>query len=155
MGIAVEKLYLTNLGEENQQYLSDYKPIKGEDGEWRRPGGSHMLIEMAVPVIFGELTKDDEPYTVRVVASDKETGLYLICEDGYFGNEQYICNYKAEKKDDDDNGRHPFKSIHVNGYSEKFIEEHGFEPWQIHVYYDDHADMKHSEGPYNVTLERI
>lgn len=96
MGLPNKKLYATNVGSE-RIFLSAWIPCRkeGDDGEiqyfW--PPNTAIGSDMWVPNVL-HIKPEDGTVPVKIVASETETGIWLICYDDYFGDEQHIFNWK-------------------------------------------------------------
>jgi hypothetical protein len=144
MGLAHKHLYVTNTRDKSGYIImtGDWKPEQNEDGNWFMPGGVPIGVDMWIPNIIDlEINKQIE---VKIVPSEKETGLWLICYDDYFGDEQHIYNFKPRFIEGTD--RIDAKYNNHMMMSEEIEENY----WGIHVWSD--IKMVHGDGPIPVTL---
>lgn len=146
MGIAHRILYATNIDREDGWiFLSAWKPILKDDGQYYRDCEQPIGGDMEIPNVLN-LTFEDGIVPVKVVKSDVETGLWMVCYNDYFGNEKHLYNYKPKTYTD------KYGELHVD-YGEKYEEDilHP-EKWSMHVACE--IDMVAGDGPIPVTLER-
>ena len=90
MGIPIRQLYATNI--DGEILLSKYIPLQ-DNGGYRRPPETPLGHDLWVPNAIG-LKAEEGTVPVMVVRSDEETGIWLICFDDYFGNEQHLYAHK-------------------------------------------------------------
>ena len=142
MGLAKETLYATNIdGDSKNIFLSAYIPEK-RNGEYYRPKEIPLGYDMWIPNVL-DLKIEDGTIQVEVIESEKETGLWLICEDGDFLEEQWLKTFKPK---------------HIEGKTNKFDYNvlHYKEDVDIyntlHIYTE--IDMK-SGDCIDVTLKRV
>ena len=91
MGLPNKYLYATNTGED-KIFLSAWKPIKKEGGYCWNPEAP-IGNEMWIPNVL-DLTEEEGTVPVKIVRSQEETGIWIICYDDYFGGEKHIYVYK-------------------------------------------------------------
>lgn len=140
MGLPHKKLYVTNTGDENGKiFFSTWKPIPSKDG-YIRDSSQPIGLDMWIPNVL-DLTPEEGVVPVKIVESDKETGLWLCCYDDYFGNEQHLFNYKPTMNKET-------KSIDWNEFWDD--DNTG---WEIHIWSE--IEMVAGDGPIPVTLIRI
>ena len=97
MGVALTKLYATNTGDETGKILlSGWIPEKRGEAYFR-PSGAHWFDELWIPNVL-DLTYEEGPVPVEVAPSDTETGIWLICVNDYFGDEDHIYTIKPVPK---------------------------------------------------------
>lgn len=142
MGIPHRQLYATNTGDESKKIiLTAWIPVKKEDGyHWppNTPLGGDIWVNNSL-----DLKEEEGTVPVMVVQSEVETGIWLICENGYFIDEQWLYNYKPRYKKED-----PQRLDHA--WAEDNIE--GDDVFGIHISTD--IDMVAGDGPLPVTLVR-
>ena len=142
MGLPKKTLYATNINHEtNDIFLTAYIPIKKEN-RYYRPENTPLGYDMWIPNVI-DLKFDDGTIQVEVIESEKETGLWLICEDGYFLEEQWL---------------HTDKPKYVEGRTDKFDfnEEHYEEDVDFFNSLHIDTDIKMKNGDcINVTLRKI
>lgn len=146
MGLPHRILYATNIDREDGWiFLSAWKPILKDDGQYYRDCEQPLGGDMETPNVLN-LTFEDGIVPVKVVKSDVETGLWMVCYNDYFGNEKHLYNYKPKTYID------KYGELHVD-YSEE-DEEDILRPekWSMHV--ECEIDMVAGDGPIPVTLER-
>ena len=137
MGLPKETLYATNIDDESKNiFLSTYIPEK-RDGEYYQPKDIPLGYDMWIPNVL-DLKIEDGTVQVEVIESEKETGLWLICEDGDSLEEQWLKTYKPK---------------HVKGRTDKFDYKEDVNVFNtLHIYTE--IDMK-SGDCIDVTLKRI
>ncbi len=145
MGLPKKDLYVTYLGDANTLLFSAWKPPKNKDGEYYHPSDVPIGLDMFIPNVLNR-RRDDGPVKVKVVKSDKETGLWLICYDDYFGNETHLHNYKPRFRTDVVYPKVDFD------YEDSLCDTMDYEPWSIHVSAEGFG-LKAGDGPIPVTLE--
>lgn len=142
MGLPHRQLYATNTGDESKKIiLTAWIPVKKEDGyHWppNTPLGGDIWVNNSL-----DLKEEEGTVPVMVVQSEEETGIWLICENGYFIDEQWLYNYKPRYKKED-----PQRLDHA--WAEDNIE--GDDVFGIHISTD--IDMVAGDGPLPVTLVR-
>ena len=142
MGLPHRKLYATNTGDESKMiFLTAWIPVKKEDG-YHWPPDTPLGGDIWVKNSLG-LKEEEGTVPVMIVKSEEETGTWLVCENGYFGNEQWLYNYKPRYREDD-----PTRIDHA--WSQEHVK--GDNVFGIHVSTD--IDMVAGDGPYPVTLVR-
>lgn len=146
MGIATRKLYVTNIGDDSI-LLSKYIPVKKEDGYHFSPNtafGDDIWIPNVLNLREGEGT-----VPVKVVKSDIETGLWVICVNDYFGNEIHMYTCKPTHKEEKDRFG-DYKSFRDWEFPEDDIND----VWGLHIWFKDLNDLVAGDGPIPVTLVR-
>lgn len=93
---------------------------------------------MWIPNVLG-LKIEDGTIQVEVIESEKETGLWLICEDDYFLEEQWLKTYKPK---------------HIEGRTDKFDYKEDVKNVFNTLHIDTEINMK-SGDCINVTLKRV
>lgn len=148
MGLPQRELYLTKIDDDNNgvnkmALLSAWIPNKHDDGKYYHPKDVPIGLDMFVPNVLN-ITYQDGPIPVKIVKSDKITGLWLACYNDYFGNEMHLFNYKPQ-----------FDESHQKidyDYEDKLNENSDYTLWEIHVYVQN-IKMKAGDEPIPVTLE--
>ena len=99
MGLGfINKFYLTNIyGGDSEVFLSVWKPIKKEDGNYYWPPNTPIGGDLWVNNCIG--LEEGKTVSVKIVRSKVETGIWLCCSNGDFLNEQWIYNYKHKEGD--------------------------------------------------------
>lgn len=144
MGLPQRKLYVTNLGDKFKMVLlSAWIPPKHEDGIYYHPKDIPIGLDMFIPNVLN-VKYEDGPVPVKIVKSDKVTGLWVVCYDDYFGNEIHLYNYKPQFNRE-------LQKIDYE-YEEELNEKSKYELWSMHVYMEN-SDMIAGDGPIPVTLE--
>ena len=141
MGLGIRDLWLTKIGNEFLLTAS-WKPEKKEDGRYWMPlPRTPIGLDMCIPSKISGLNIGDEPMPVKIVKSDIETGLWLICYNDYFGNEQHLYNYKPRfiEGTKEIDSKYDYELMHGKDWS-----------WQLHV--SSSIEMKAGDGPIPVTL---
>lgn len=144
MGLPKRKLWVTNIGDPSGNiFLSAYKPVKKENGKYGYPPDTPMGYDMWIPNCLG-LKPEEGVVRVEIVETKEETGLWLICVNDSFGNEQHL--YAGEKP------------IH-RPEEERYGDYEGFSDWIIEDPYNSlhistHIKMKAGDGPINVKPKR-
>lgn len=142
MGVPKRTLYATNTNNESKRILlSAYIPEKGEEGYYP-PKEVPLGYDMWVPNCL-DLKYDEGTVQVEVVESEKETGLWLICEDGDFLEEQWLVTNKPNN---------------IEGRTDKFdLDEDHYEnnvDFFNTLHISTNIEMKNGDC-VNVTLKRI
>lgn len=142
MGLAKKTLYATNTNDESQRiFLSAYIPEK-RDNEYFRPKDTPLGYDMWVPNCL-DLKSDEGTVQVEVIESKEETGLWLIQEDEYFSEEQWL---------------HTDKPKYIEGKTDKFdFDENHYEE-DVDFFNGLHIDtnIKMENGDcISVSLQRI
>lgn len=147
MGIAVRELHATNIGDKTGSIiLTKWIPLKKDNGKYYCPPNTPLGLDMWIPNVLG-LKEEEGTVSVKIVESKEETGLWLICFNDYFGDEQHLyANKKPIHKEE--NNRHG----NYKDYSDWIIDEDE-EYNSLHV--DTDIKMEAGDGPIPVTLERI
>ena len=144
MGLPKRELWVTNTGDPSGDILlSAYKPVKKEDGKYYRPPEIPLGYDMWIPNCLG-LKPKEGVVRVKIVETKEETGLWLICVNDYFGNEQHL--YTGEKP------------IH-RPEEERYGDYKGFRDWIIDNPYNSlhigtEIKMVAGDGPTNVKPKR-
>ena len=141
MGFPCRKLYATCI-EDSMFVTAGWKPEKKE-GRWFMPKDTPIGLDFWVPNVLN-LTEDEGPVEVKIVPSEEITGIWLVCFDDYFGNEQHVYNFKPRFKE----GTAKLDYTYQNEM--EMNEEENF--WGLHV--ATQIDMKAGDGPVPVTFER-
>jgi hypothetical protein len=128
MGLPIRELHVTNTGSETGHIiLTKWIPVKKDDGRYCWPPNTPLGFDMWIPNVLG-LKEEEGTVSVKIVESKKETGLWLICFNDYFGDEQHLyANHKPIHEDEE------YNSLHVS----------------------TDIKMEAGDGPIPVTLERI
>lgn len=146
MGIGAGKLYVTRLENESKKlYLTYFKPILKEDGEYYRPENTPLGLEFEISDYFPELKKGDEPIEVKLELCEEDTRLYVAAENGYFSNE--IWMYVGEKPE-----------LNVINENTKCWEYNPNSQMPSHInpaVFINNVDIKAYEDPKNVKLIKI
>jgi len=97
---------------------------------------------MWIPNVI-DLKFEDGTVQVEIIKSEKETGLWLICEDGYFLEEQWLQTDKPK---------------HVEGRTDKFDFKESHYESEVDFFNNLHIDtdieMKNGDC-IDVTLKRV
>lgn len=142
MGCPITEFHATNVGDESGWVLlSKFKPEKRENGKWYAPNDTPLGYDLWIPNVI-DLKEDEGVIDVDIVKSDEETGLWLICYDDYFGDEQHLYTNKPRFIE----GTKKFDYEFQENY-ERF--EFGLHIWAKTI------DMKTGDGPIPVTLKRL
>ena len=141
MGLPKRTLYATNTNNEDKSiFLSAYIPEK-KDGEYYRSKDIPLGYDMWIPNCLN-LKVEEGTVEVEVIKSEEETGLFLICENGYFLEEQWLQTSKPK---------------HQEGRTDKFDfnKEHYEEEVDFfnNLHIDTDIEMKNGDC-INVTLKR-
>ena len=139
MGLPHRQLYATNTGDD-KIILTSWIPEK-KDGGYYMPAGTPLGRDIWVNNTIN-LKEEEGTVPVMVVRSKRVTGIWIVCENGYFAAEQWLYNYKPRW--DENKLRLDYE------WAEKHIE--GDDIFGIHIMTD--IEMKHGDGPWPVTLER-
>lgn len=147
MGLPIRELHVTNTGEETGQIiLTKWIPVKKDDGRYCWPPDTPLGFDMWIPNVL-DLKEDEGTVSVKIVESKEETGLWLICVNDYFGNEQHLyANVKPIHKEEKD------RYGNYKSFSDWIIDEDE-EYNSLHVSTD--IKMVAGDGPLSVTLVRI
>ena len=142
MGLPKRTLYATSTDDESKQiFLSAYIPEK-KDNWYYRPKDIPLGYDMWIPNVL-DLKFEEGTIQVEVIESEKETGLWLICENGDFLEEQWLQTSKPK---------------HVEGRTDKFDfnEKHYEEDVDFfnNLHIDTDIEMKNGDC-INVTLRQI
>ena len=147
MGIEIRELNVTNLNDENGKgdiFLSEWIPVKTENG-YKCPPYTPLGYDMWIPNVL-DLKIEEGTVPVEIVKSEDETGLWLICVNDYFGDEQHLyANKKPIHKEEKD------RYGDYKGFRDWIIDEDE-EYNSLHV--DTDIKMKAGDGPISVTLKR-
>ena len=143
MGLPKNRLWVTNTGDESGDILlSAYKPVKVERG-YIAPPDTPIGYDMWIPNCLG-LKPEEGVVRVEIVESEEETGLWLICVNDYFGDEQHL--YAGGKP------------IHLPP-EQRFGDYKGFRDWKtfdsfnsLHI--GTNIKMKAGDGPLSVIPKR-
>lgn len=142
MGLAKKILYATNTNDESQRiFLSAYIPEK-RDNEYFRPKDTPLGYDMWIPNCL-DLKYDEGTVQVEVIESKEETGLWLIQEDEYFSEEQWLHTDKPKYQE----RRTDKFDFDENHYEEDVDFFNG-----LHI--DTNIKMKNGDC-ISVTLQRI
>ena len=144
MGIAKDKLWVTNTGDPSGDILlSAFKPVKKGNGKYSYPPDTPVGYDMWIPNCI-DLKPEEGVVRVGIVETEEETGLWLICVNDYFGNEQHL--YAGEKP------------IHLPP-EERYLDFKGFRDWKIKDPYNSlhigsEIKMVAGDGPLSVKPKR-
>jgi len=142
MGLPHRQLFATNTGDPSDCILlTSWKPVKKEDGKYYWPPDTPLGGDIWVPNVL-ELLEEEGTVPVMVVTSNTETGIWLVCYDDYFGNEQHIYNYRPHYIEET-------RKIDWNA-TEKEVE--GDNIFGIHI--STNIEMTSGDPPIPVTLKR-
>lgn len=145
MGCPIQKLYATNIGTDSGKiFLSAYKPEK-KDGHYYRPHDTPIGFDMFVNNCL-DLTEEEGTVQVTLGKSDTETGLWLICYDDYFGNEEHLYDAKPRFVEGT-------KKFDYEYWDELCDTDDNIDYCGLHV--SSNLNMKAGEGPIPVTLIRV
>lgn len=142
MGLPKKTLYATNTNDESKEILlSAYIPEKRDNGYYR-PKNIPLGYDMWIPNVL-DLKIEEGTVQVEIIKSDKETGVWLICEDDYFAEEQWLYTDKPK---------------HIEGRTDKFdFNEEHYEN-EVNFFNTIHIstviEMKNGDC-INVTLKRV
>lgn len=97
MGCAIKELYATNTNDETSDILlTSWIPEK-RDGKYYWPSNTPLGFDMWIPNVI-DLKEEEGTTPVKIIESEEKTGLWIICADDYFGDEQYpICSFQTRK----------------------------------------------------------
>lgn len=146
MGVAIRKLYATNTGDESKKILlSAWIPEKrdGKSGYFFPPN-TPLFYDLWVPNVL-DLKEEEGPVEVEIVESDKETGLWILCYDDYFGDEQHLTTYKPKFKEG--------TKKRDAEYANSLLIDEDVDIFDLHV--DTNLKLKAGDGPISVTLKRV
>ena len=144
MGLPKEKLWVTNTGDPSGYILlSAFKPVKKENGKYGYPPDTPIGYDMWIPNCI-DLKPEEGTVRVEIVEAEEETGLWLICVNDYFGDEQHL--YAGEKP------------IHLPP-EERYRDFKGFRDWKIKNPYNSlhigsEIKMVAGDGPLSVKPKR-
>ena len=144
MGLPKNKLWVTNTGDPSGDILlSAFKPVKKENGKYGYPPDTPMGYEMWIPNCI-DLKPEEGTVRIEIVEAEEKTGLWLICVNDYFGDEQHL--YSGEKP------------IHLPP-EERFRDYKGFRDWKIKDHYNSlhigsEIKMVAGDGPLSVKPKR-
>lgn len=147
MGLPINKLYATNTNDESGRiHLSAWIPEKHEDGKYYCPKNTPIGLDHWVPNTL-DLKPEEGTVEVRIIKSDKETGIWLVCFDDYFGDEQHLyAGIKPMFKEGT-------KNIDWKLFNKLIDDDDSANPFTLHV--GTGIKMVAGDGPIAVTLERI
>ena len=142
MGLPKRTLYATNTNDKSKNILlSAYIPEKRDNGYYR-PKDIPLGYDMWISNVL-DLKIEEGTVQVEVIMSEKETGLWLICEDDYFAEEQWLYTDKPK---------------HKEGRTDKFdLDEEHYEN-EVDFFNTLHigTNIKMKNGDcINVTLKRV
>ena len=142
MGLPKETLYATNTNDETKEILlTSFIPEK-RDNNYYRPKNIPLGNDMWIPNVL-DLKIEEGTVQVKVIESEKETGLWLICEDDYFAEEQHLYTDKP-KHIKDRTDKFDFNEDHYENNVDFFNT--------LHV----STDIETKNGDcINVTLKRV
>jgi hypothetical protein len=145
MGCPITTLHVTNTGDSSGSIiLTKWIPVKEiVDGKrmYKWPPDTPIGFDLWIPNVL-DLKEDEETVPVEIVASDKETGLWLVCYDDYFGDEQHLYAHKPRF----------VEGTKKLDWEYEDSEENDFD-MGLHVAVDS-IKMKAGDGPIPVTLIR-
>ena len=103
MGLPIRELNVTNTGDETGRIiLTKWIPEKRDDGNYYWPPNTPLGYDMWIPNVL-DLKEEEGTIPVEIIESKEETGLWIICVNDYFGNEQHLyANKKPIHKDEKD-----------------------------------------------------
>ena len=121
MGLPKRTLYATNTNYESKNIFLSAYILEKRDGEYYRPKDVPLGYDMWIPNVI-DLKFEDGTIQVEVIESEKETGLWLICEDGDFSEEQWLQTKHKEGRTDKfdlneehyENEVHFFNTLHID-----------------------------------------
>lgn len=139
MGLPIRELWVTNTGDPSGDILlSAFKPVKKENGKYGYPPDTPMGYDIWVPNLVG-LTEDMGTVKVELIKSEEETGIWLMCFDDYFGDEDHIfVDRKPEWILDNEGKKRSVRADH-------FYSLHVTVPFKT----------KHGDGPINIGFRLI
>ena len=139
MGLPIRELHLTNTGDESRRILlSKWIPIKEGPGKYKMPPDTPIGYDIWVPNLVG-LTEDMGTVKVELIESEEETGIWLMCFDDYFGDEDHIFVDRKPEWILDKEGKK--KSVRADHYN------------SLHVTVP--FKTKHGDGPINIGFRLI
>ena len=142
MGYPITEFHATNVGDKSGWIiLSKFKPEKRDNGKWYPPKDTQIGYDLWIPNVI-DLKEEEGVVDVDIVKSDEETGLWLICYDDYFGDEQHLYTNKPRFIEGTKKMDYEFQESYDNF-------ELGLYIWAKTI------DMKAGDGPISVTLKRI
>lgn len=146
MGLPIRGLNVTNTGDETGRIiLTKWIPEKRDDGNYYWPPNTPLGYDMWIPNVL-DLKEEEGTIPVEIIESKEETGLWLICFNDYFGDEQHLyANKKPIHKEEKD------RFGDYKGFSDWIIDEDE-EFNSIHVATD--IKMVAGDEPISVTLKR-
>lgn len=148
MGLPARELYVTNTGDETGYILlSKYIPIKKENG-YHIPPNTPIGSDMWIPNVL-DLKEDEGTVSVNIVKSDKETGIWVICFNDYFGNEIHMYTCKPIHKEEQD------RFGNYKSFRDWEIPEDDINMWSLHIWFKDLDDLVAGDGPIPVTVVRM
>ena len=146
MGLPIRELNVTNTGDETGRIiLTKWIPEKRDDGNYYWPPNTPLGYDMWIPNVL-DLKEEEGTIPVEIIESKEETGLWIICVNDYFGNEQHLyANKKSIHKDEKD----------------RFGDYKGFRDWIIDsdeaynsLHVGTNIKMEAGDEPIPVTLKR-
>ena len=150
MGLGHNKFWATNTGDESGRILlTAWIPEKREDGHYYWPPHTALGGDMWVDNCL-DLKEEEGTVCVEIIRSDKDTGLWMLCEDGDFIGETWIYNFKP-KFTDDSPTQYGWKFDHKY-HNELQEKDPNVDPFGIHA--NTFFEMKSGDGPWPVTLVR-
>ena len=147
MGLPIRELNVTNTGDETGRIiLTKWIPEKRDDGNYYWPPNTPLGYDMWIPNVL-DLKEEEGTIPVEIIESKEETGLWIICVNDYFGNEQHLyANKKPIHKEEKD----------------RFGDYKGFRDWIIDsdeaynsLHVGTNIKMEAGDEPIPVTLKRI
>lgn len=146
MGLPIRELNVTNTGDETGRIiLTKWIPEKRDDGNYYWPPNTPLGYDMWIPNVL-DLKEEEGTIPVEIIESKEETGLWIICVNDYFGNEQHLyANKKPIHKEEKD----------------RFGDYKGFRDWIIDsdeaynsLHVGTNIKMEAGDEPIPVTLKR-
>jgi hypothetical protein len=146
MELPIRKLNVTNTGDETGRIiLTKWIPEKRDDGNYYWPPNTPLGYDMWIPNVL-DLKEEEGTIPVEIIESKEETGLWIICVNDYFGNEQHLyANKKPIHKEEKD----------------RFGDYKGFRDWIIDsdeaynsLHVGTNIKMEAGDKPIPVTLKR-
>ena len=145
MGCPITEFHVTNTGDETGKILlTKWIPDKRDDGKYYWPKDTPLGFDMWIPNVL-DLKEEVGTIPVDIIKSDVDTGLWLICFNDYFGNEQHLYPFKPIHKEEKDRYGE-YKSSRDWIFTE--------DDWGLHVWAKS-IKMEAGDGPIAVTLKRI